>query len=211
LVLEELKEAIIDPDPQRVEELVKKALDQGTRPGEIITKGLIKGMEVVGERFKKNEMFIPEVVMSANAMHAGLEVLRPLLTEGEFEAKGTLVIATVKNDVHDIGKNLVAMVFEGAGFKVVDLGVDVAPEKIAVAIEQENANLVGLSTLLTSTLVSAKDTVNILKEKGMREKVKIMVGGAAVTQSFADEIGADGYAEDANRAVDVAKKLLGID
>jgi 5-methyltetrahydrofolate--homocysteine methyltransferase len=210
MVLDKISNAVIDPDPEEVERLVNKALEAGLRPGEIINKGLIKGMDVVGKMFKENEVFIPEVLMSARAMHAGLDILKPMLTDAEERAKGIFVIATVKGDVHDIGKNLVAMMFEGAGFKVLDLGVDVHPDKVVSAAKENDADLVGLSTLLTTGLDSMKDTIEALAKAGVKDKAKIIVGGAAVTPKEAEAMGADGYAENANLAVDKGKELLGL-
>lgn len=209
--MKRLAEAIMDPDPEAVKGLVQEALDSGLRPKDIIDNGLIAGMNVVGQRFKENEVFIPEVLMSARAMHAGLEILKPMLTDADAEAKGIFVIATVKGDVHDIGKNLVAMMFEGAGFKVVDLGVDVAKEKVVDAVKESKADLVGLSTLLTTGLESMKDTIDALGAGGVRGQVKVLVGGAAVTPSEAKRMGADGYAENANLAVDKGRELLGVE
>jgi 5-methyltetrahydrofolate--homocysteine methyltransferase len=208
MVLKKISDAIIEPDPELVETLVKEALAKGLKPKEIIDKGLIAGMDVVGVKFKADEVFIPEVLMSARAMHAGLEILKPLLTEADATAKGILVIATVKGDVHDIGKNLVAMMFEGAGFKVVDLGVDIPSEKIVEAARANGANLVGLSTLLTTGLDAMKETVHAVRAAGL--KSKIIVGGAAVTSHEATSMGADGFAENANLAVDKGKELLHI-
>jgi len=210
MVLEKISKAVIDPDPETVEALVKEALEAGLRPKMIIDNGLIKGMDVVGRLFKEDEVFIPEVLMSARAMHAGLEILKPLLTEGEVRAKGIFVIATVKGDVHDIGKNLVAMMFEGAGFKVVDLGVDVPKEKVVEAIKENNADLVGLSTLLTTGLEAMKDTIDAIDRAGLRDGIKIIIGGAAVTQGMADDMKAHGFAENANLAVDKGKELLDV-
>ena len=208
MVLKKISDAIIEPDPELVESLVKEALAKGLKPKDIIDKGLIAGMDVVGVKFKADEVFIPEVLMSARAMHAGLEILKPLLTEADAKAKGVLVIATVKGDVHDIGKNLVAMMFEGAGFKVVDLGVDIPKEKIVEAAKAHGANLVGLSTLLTTGLDAMRDTIHALRSAGI--KSKILVGGAAVTTHEATSMGADGFAENANLAVDKGKELLHI-
>jgi len=210
MVLKKISDAVIDPDPELVETLVKEALDKGLRPKDIIENGLIAGMDVVGQRFKNDEVFIPEVLMSARAMHAGLEILKPLLTEADEKAKGVFVIATVKGDVHDIGKNLVAMMFEGAGFKVVDLGVDVPKEKVVEAAKANGAGLVGLSTLLTTGLESMRDTIKAIHGAGLKGKVKVIVGGAAVTTSEASAMGADGFAENANLAVDRGKELLRI-
>ncbi len=208
MVLKKISDAIIEPDPELVETLVREALKMGLKPKDIIDKGLITGMDVVGVKFKADEVFIPEVLMSARAMHAGLEILKPLLTEADAKAKGVLVIATVKGDVHDIGKNLVAMMFEGAGFKVVDLGVDIPKEKIVEAAKANGANLVGLSTLLTTGLEAMKETISAVRSAGI--KSKIIVGGAAVTSHEATSMGADGFAENANLAVDKGKELLHI-
>jgi 5-methyltetrahydrofolate--homocysteine methyltransferase len=208
MVLKKISDAIIEPDPELVESLVREALAKGLKPKDIIDKGLIAGMDVVGVKFKADEVFIPEVLMSARAMHAGLEILKPLLTEADAKAKGVLVIATVKGDVHDIGKNLVAMMFEGAGFKVVDLGVDIPKEKIVEAAKANGANLVGLSTLLTTGLDAMKETISAVRSAGI--KSKIIVGGAAVTSHEATSMGADGFAENANLAVDKGKELLHI-
>jgi 5-methyltetrahydrofolate--homocysteine methyltransferase len=208
MVLDRISKAVIEPDPEIVEALVREALDAGHRPKDIIDNGLIRGMDVVGRMFKENEVFIPEVLMSARAMHVGLAILRPLLTEAEESARGTFVIATVKGDVHDIGKNLVAMMFEGAGFKVVDLGVDVPKEKVIDAIKENDADLVGLSTLLTTGLESMRETIGAILGAGLGDRVRIIVGGAAVTQPEADRMGANGYAENANLAVDKGRELL---
>jgi len=164
----------------------------------------------VGERFKKNEIFIPEVMMSARAMKTGLDILKPMIAESELEAKAIVIIATVKGDVHDIGKNLVAMMFEGAGFEVVDLGIDTSPEKIIEAVQTHNAHIVALSALLTTTMPAMKEVIKKLNENGLKDNVKIIIGGAAVNQAFADEIGADGYAPDAAEAVDKVNELLGL-
>ena len=211
MVLKKIADTVIDPDPEEVERLVKEALEGGHRPKDIIEKGLIAGMDVVGKAFKENEVFIPEVLMSARAMHAGLGILKPLLTEADERAKGVMVIATVKGDVHDIGKNLVAMMFEGAGFKVVDLGVDVPKEKVIQAAKENDADLVGLSTLLTTGLEAMRETVEAIDGAGLRGKLKVMVGGAAVTQQEAERMGVDGFAENANLAVEKGKELLDVD
>jgi 5-methyltetrahydrofolate--homocysteine methyltransferase len=204
-----ISEALIKGDAKTVKELTEQAVAEGIAPGEIIQQGLIAGMSVIAERFKKNEIYVPEVLIAARAMHAGLGVLKPLLTESETEAAEVFLIGTVKGDLHYIGKNLVAMMMEGAGFRVVDLGVDVPPEKFVEAIREHKPSIVGLSALLTTTMVAMKDTLEAIKASEFKDKVKVMVGGAPVTQNYADEIGADGYAPDASTAVDVAKKLIG--
>ena len=205
-----LAEAVISGDADLVTTLTKKSLDEEVDINSIINDGLIAGMDVIGERFKNNEIFIPEVMMSARAMLAGMEILKPLFSSKGIEPKGTVIIATVKGDVHDIGKNLVAMMFESAGFKVQDLGIDVDARKIIEAVRTHKPNIVALSTLLSTTLDNMKDIVNTLKSEGLRTQVLVMVGGAAVSESYAYEIGADGYAKDASLAVDVAKKLMGL-
>ncbi|NLY52147.1 MAG: cobalamin-binding protein [Firmicutes bacterium] len=209
-ILQELADALVAGNANKVKELTEKALADGIPAGQIIKEGLIPGMAVVGERFKKNEIYVPEVLIAARAMQAGLGIVKPLLTEAEAAEKlGTVCIGTVKGDLHDIGKNLVAMMLEGAGFEVIDLGVDVAPEKFVDAVKEHNANFVALSALLTTTMVNMKETIQALTDAGLRESVKVLVGGAPVTQAFADDIGADGYAPDSGTAVDVAKKLIG--
>ncbi len=206
--LSELSEAVIHGDILTIEKMVNDALAQNIDALDIINNGLIAGMTVIGERFKKNEIFIPEVMMSARAMKTGLEILRPLIADSGFEPIGTIIIATVKGDVHDIGKNLVAMMFEGAGFKVIDLGIDTAPAKIIASIAENNAQILALSALLTTTMPAMKEVISALDSEGLRDNVKIIIGGAAVNQQFADEIGADGYASDAATAVDKVKELL---
>jgi len=208
--LSALAEAVIKGDITQVTELTKKALDDQTDLNDIINNGLIAGMNVIGERFKNNEIFIPEVMISARAMHAGMEILKPLFTAQGIEPKGIVVIATVKGDVHDIGKNLVAMMFESAGFKVIDLGIDIDAAKIINAVKDHKPNILALSTLLTTTLDNMKEIINSLKTEGLREDVLVMIGGAAVNELYAMEIGADGYAKDASLAVDKAKELMGI-
>ena len=209
-MLEELKECIITGKHTRARELTEKLLEQGLSPKEILDGALVPGMNVVGEKFKNNEYYVPEVLIAARAMKMAMEVLRPKLTESGVEPVATFVIGTVRGDLHDIGKNLVAMMMEGAGFKVVDLGVDVPPEKFVEEVKNQNAQIMGMSALLTTTMPAMKDTIEALKQAGIREKVKVMIGGAPVTQEYADEIGADGYAPDAASAVDKARELLGI-
>jgi len=193
----------------KVKELVQAALNEGVDPVEIVNNGLIIGMSEIGELFKRNEVYVPEVLIAARAMHAGMDILKPLLADKGNITIGKVVIGTVKGDLHDIGKNLVAMMLEGAGFEVIDLGVDVSPEKFVEAVNNTGAQIVGMSALLTTTMPSMKDTIEAIKAAGLRDKVKIMIGGAPVTQNFADEIGADGYAPDAASAADLAKKLIG--
>jgi len=205
-ILEEIKEALMAGNANKVKELAQKAVDEGVEPITIINDGLIAAMNIIGVKFKNNEVYVPEVLVAARAMHAGMDVVKPLLAGGAMEDKGTLIIGTVKGDLHDIGKNLVIMMMEGAGYRVVDLGIDVPPEKFVQAVEEHQPQLVGLSALLTSTMMQMKKTVEDLT--AYRDRVKIMIGGAPVTQKFADEIGADGYAPDAASAVDLARELL---
>ncbi|CAA7601394.1 Cobalamin (vitamin B12)-binding domain protein [Acididesulfobacillus acetoxydans] len=201
---QEMAEAVISGNAKKVKEYAKQALAEGVSPQAIINDGLIAGMNVVGVRFKNNEVYVPEVLISARAMHAGMDVVKPLLSEAEVQDKGTIVVGTVKGDLHDIGKNLVRMMLEGAGYKVIDLGVDIAPDKFAQAVEEHRPQIVGLSALLTTTMVQMKNTIERLKDY----PVKVMVGGAPVTQKFADEVGADAYASDAATAVEKAEQLM---
>jgi len=192
----------------KVIELVRNALDEGVAAKEILNQGLIAGMDIVGEKMENEDMFIPEVLMAAKAMSSAIEILKPLLAEEDIRAMGKVIIGTVKGDLHDIGKNLVAMMVESAGFEVYDLGADILPDKFIQEIKEKDANILCMSALLTTTMPMMKNTIDALKESGFREQVKIMIGGAPVTQSFADEIGADGYAPDAGSAVKLAKELL---
>ena len=209
-VLAKMAESLIAGKVDEVTDLTKQALDANVSSKDILEKGLLAGMEVVGKRFKANDMFIPEVLRCAKCMHGAMEILRPLLAETGVETAGTFVIGTVKGDLHDIGKNLVGMMFEGAGFKVVDLGIDLAPSAFVEAIKEHNANLFGMSALLTTTMPKMGETINAIKEAGLRDQVKIMIGGAPVTGEFAREIGADAYASNAASAVDKGKELLGL-
>jgi 5-methyltetrahydrofolate--homocysteine methyltransferase len=185
--------------------VVQKALDDGLAAGEILDKGLISGMGIVGTKFKNGEIFVPEVLVAARAMNHASEVLKPALAAAGVEPVGKAIICTVKGDLHDIGKNLVKMMIEGSGVEVIDLGVDVAPDKIVETVKESDAKVVCLSALLTTTMLAQKDTIEALKTAGVRDKVKVMVGGAPVTQSFADEIGADGYAPDAASAAEICR------
>lgn len=194
-------------DAAQVEQLVKDAVDEGAVPKEILDEGLISAMAVVGEKFKKNEVYVPEVLIAARAMNSGLTVLEPVLADTGVEPIGTFIVGTVKGDLHDIGKNLVAMMMKGAGYKVVDLGIDVPPEKFVEAAKESKAQVIGLSALLTTTMPQMKETIQALKDAGV--DCKVIVGGAPVTQAYADEIGADGYAPDAASAVDAAKSVMG--
>lgn len=191
-------------------ELTQQALNEGINPQDIINQGLIAGMAVVGEKFKKNEFYVPEVLIAARAMKECMAILKPLLAESGVKPVGTVVIGTVKGDLHDIGKNLVAMMLQGNGFEVVDLGVDVTPEKFIESAKEKGAEIIALSALLTTTMPAMQQTIAALEAAGVRADFKVMIGGAPVTQRFADEIGADGYSPDAASAVDLAKSLLGV-
>jgi 5-methyltetrahydrofolate--homocysteine methyltransferase len=206
-ILPQIASNLYDGEDEVVAELVQKALDQGMAAPEVLQGGLIAGMDEVGRDFKAGELFVPEVLIAARAMHAGMGVLRPLLAESDVPSAGKYVIGTVKGDLHDIGKNLVKMMLEGAGFETVDLGTDVAPEAFVESVREHRPQLVGMSALLTTTMVQMKATIEALEEAGLRESVRIMVGGAPVTDAFAKEIGADAYAPDAATAVDVARGL----
>ena len=207
--LQALADAVIRGNRDETAKLTQAAIDEGVPVKDIINDGLIAGMSVVGEKFKNNELYVPEVLIAARAMHAGMDLIKPLLAESGVESKGVVAIGTVKGDLHDIGKNLVAMMLEGGGYEVIDLGVDVPPEKFVEVVNEKGAQIVALSALLTTTMPSMKDTIDSLKEAGVRDKIKVMIGGAPVTQNYADEIGADGYAPDAASAVDKANELIG--
>ena len=208
-MLQKIASNLYDGDDDAVAELVQEALDQGLAPPEILSGGLIAGMDEVGKDFKAGELFVPEVLIAARAMHAGMGVLRPLLAESDVPSAGKFVIGTVQGDLHDIGKNLVRMMIEGAGFETIDLGTDVKAEAFVEAVREHRPTLVGMSALLTTTMVNMKGTIEALEEAGLRDSVKVMIGGAPVTAAFAEEIGADAYAPDAASAVDVARGLAG--
>ncbi|MDD5466858.1 MAG: corrinoid protein [Anaerolineales bacterium] len=205
--LQTLQNAVIDGDKGEVESLVNAALSQKQPAEEILNAGLIAAMKEVGERFERGDFYVPEMLVAARAMQAGLAIIKPHLSQGGVKSAGVVVIGTVKGDLHDIGKNLVVMMLESAGFEIVDLGTDVAPEGFVQAVKEYNPNLIGMSALLTTTMTSMKTTLHALQEAGLRERVKVMVGGAPVTEDFAREIGADGYAPDASRAVSLARSL----
>jgi len=195
-------------DAEKVEELVKKALEESLTPKKILEDGLIKGMDIIGTKFKKNEVYVPEVLIAARAMHAGMDVLKPKLIETGVKNIGKVAIGTVKGDLHDIGKNLVKMMLEGGGFEVIDLGTDVSVDKFVEAVKVDQPDIVGMSALLTTTMVNMPEVVKALEAAGLRDKVKIMIGGAPITQNYADQIGADSYSPDAASAVDNAKTFV---
>jgi len=207
-LFKELAEALYEGDAATVGELTQKAVDEGVGPGEILNGGLIEGMNAVGKDFRDGILFVPEVLIAARAMHAGMDVIKQLLAEADIEPMGTFAIGTVKGDLHDIGKNLVSMMMEGAGFDIINLGTDVPGEKFVEAVKN-GANIIGMSALLTTTMVEMKGIIEALDEAGLRDQAKVIIGGAPVTQKYSDEIGADGYAPNASAAVEIAKTLLG--
>ena len=207
-LLNEISEKLQRGKAKDVSALVTQALEEGIAAEVILNEGLVVGMNIVGDKFRNNEVFVPEVLVAARAMNAGLKILKPVLTNEGVEPLGTAVICTVKGDMHDIGKNLVKMMIEGQGISCVDLGVDVEPSAIVAAVKENNAQLVCLSALLTTTMMSQKDVIDALVEAGIRDNVKVMVGGAPITQTFADEIGADCYTLDAASAAKEAKRLI---
>jgi 5-methyltetrahydrofolate--homocysteine methyltransferase len=204
--IKEIFEAVLDLDEEKVVELVKSEIGKGTDVSQLLNEGLIMAMDEVGKRFSEGELFVPEMLMSAQAMKAGLDQLRPLLKDAGAKSRGTVVIGTVKGDLHDIGKNLVSMMMEGAGFEVYDIGVDVDTDKFIETAKEKQADIICMSALLTTTMPSMEAVIKELKSKGLNYKT--MVGGAPVTQAFAQKIGATGFSEDAPGAVETARKLL---
>ncbi len=207
--LHEIASNLYDGQDKEVARLIQESLDKGITPEEILSGGLIAGMDEVGRDFKAGDLFVPEVLVAARAMHAGMDVLRPLLAESGVPSAGKYVIGTVQGDLHDIGKNLVKMMLEGAGFETIDLGIDVRLDAFVDAVREHQPNLLGMSALLTTTMVQMKTIIEALEEAGLRDSVKVMVGGAPVTAAFAEQIGADAYAPDAASAVDIARSLAG--
>ncbi|MCP4751457.1 MAG: cobalamin-binding protein [Proteobacteria bacterium] len=210
LIIEKIFQAVIEGSVPNIEASVKEALETGTPPENILNQGLIAAMDEVGQRFEAGEYFVPEMLIAGRAMKTGIALLRPLLAETGIEPIGKAVIGTVKGDLHDIGKNLVGLMLEGAGFEVIDAGADVSPEDFVAAVTKESPDILGMSALLTTTMTNAADVVKLLEENGMRDKVKVMFGGAPVTQEYVDQIGGDGYAPDAASAAKKAKELCGI-
>lgn len=207
-VLMQISEAIIEGNVDDIVDLTEEALDEGSSPEEVLNQGLMAGMDHVGVEFKAGNMFVPEVLRSAKAMQAAMEVLRPMLAKAGVKHTGKLLLGTVKGDLHDIGKNLVGMMCEGAGFEVTDLGKDISPEQFVAAIKEQQPDVLGMSALLTTTMRTMGHTIKALEEAGLRDRVKVMVGGAPVTQLFADQIKADGYAPNAAAASELARKLV---
>jgi 5-methyltetrahydrofolate--homocysteine methyltransferase len=208
-LLEQISTAVIEGDLDEIQDLTDDALNEGLSAGEILDKGLLPGMDYVGVEFKAGNMFVPEVLRSAKTMQISMGMLKPLLAESGAQMVGKVLLGTVKGDLHDIGKNLVGMMCEGAGFEVKDIGKDVSPETFVEAVKEYEPDIVGMSALLTTTMRAMESTIKVLEEAGVRDKVRIMIGGAPVTQAFAEQIGADGYASNAASASDLAKKLMG--
>jgi 5-methyltetrahydrofolate--homocysteine methyltransferase len=208
--LQEIADNLIKGQMKKVIEQTTEALKEGVSPDRILTEGLIAGMNVVGKKFKACEFYVPEVLIAARAMKGAMEVLKPKLLESGIKPIATIAIGTVKGDLHDIGKNLVSMMLQGAGFEIIDLGVDVTPEEFIKVIEDKKVNLLGMSALLTTTMPSMKEAIEAIEKAGLRNKVKIMIGGAPVSEAYAKEIGADGYSADAASAVEKARELLAI-
>ena len=212
-ILEDISQAVIKGNikvEKKTDVLVQEALDQGVSVKDILEKGLIEGMMYIGDRFKKNEVYVPEVLIAARAMKAGMAIIKPLLADSDVQPKGTIVIGTVKGDLHDIGKNLVAMMLEGAGFDVVDIGIDAKPETFIDAAKSNDGGIIAMSALLTTTMPQMKNVVDAINASDIKGKVKTIIGGAPVTQKYADEITADGFAPDAASAVDTVKELLAL-
>lgn len=209
-LMQQISYALICGDNKTVDHLTKQALDENYEANTILDDGLIAGMAIVGIKFRDNIIFVPEVLISARAMKAGMTHLDPILSASDIPPLGTVIMGTVKGDLHDIGKNLCIMMLRGAGFVVYDLGVDTKPEEFIEAIEEQEATLVGMSALLTTTMPNMGRAIEAFEEAGIRTEVKVMVGGASVTQDFADEMGADGYGRDAIACVEIAKELLNI-
>jgi len=201
-----IKDRVIEGEVDEVRDMVKRAIDEGQEAKRILNEALLPGMSIVGDKFEKGDFFLPEMLIAATAMKEGLKVLSPVLAQGDMKAAGTVVMGTAKGDIHDVGKSIVGVMLEGAGFMVTDIGVDVGSDKFVEAAKENDADIIGISALLTTTIMGMKDVIKAVKEAGL--KAKVMVGGASVTQEFADEIGADGYAPDAPSAVKMVKELV---
>ncbi len=206
-ILQEIYNCVLEGSNKTIAAKVQQALDQGMDPGDVLDEGMVKPMAEVGRLFEEGEYFVPEMLISARAMKTGMEVLKPYLVKADIRSAGKVVAGTVQGDLHDIGKNLVCMMLEGAAFEIVDLGVDVSPEKFVQGVKDSGAQFIAMSALLTTTMPNMQRTIEALKAAGIRDKVKVLVGGAPLTQQYAHDIGADGYAPDASRAVSLAKTL----
>ena len=207
-ILQKIFDGILEGDRGTVRTNVQKAIDAKMAPATILNDGMIAAMGKVGKLFEEGEYYVPEMLIAARAMKEGLELIKPLLKDANIQSAGKVAAGTVRGELHDIGKNLVCMMLEGAGFEIIDLGTDVTPEKFVEAVREKDANLIAMSALLTTTMPNMRTTIDALNASGLRDKVKIMVGGAPVTESYAQQIGADGYATDASRAVALAKSLV---
>jgi len=210
-IIEEIYHKVVEGNISETENLVKEALNRGVESQDIMNDGFIRALDVVGEKFSTGEAFLTEMLTSAMAVKSGMEILKPLLVQSDMKSKGTVVAGTVAGDIHDIGKNMVCMMLEGAGFKVIDLGVDVSGENFLQAATENKADIVAMSALLSTTMANMAATVRLIKSAGLQPKVNVLVGGAPVTQDFAQAIGADGYAPDAAQAVKKAKQIIGVD
>ena len=207
-ILQEIYNGIVDGDQNTTKEKVQQAIDENIEPSVILNKAMISAMAKVGQMFEEGEYFVPEMLIAARAMKTGMDVLKPKLVDSDIQPLGLVAAGTVKGDLHDIGKNLVCMMLEGAGFQVIDLGTDVAPETFIEVVREQQPNIIAMSALLTTTMASMKTTIQALEQAGLRDKVKILVGGAPITDAYAKQIGADGYAEDASRAAKLAKSMM---
>jgi 5-methyltetrahydrofolate--homocysteine methyltransferase len=207
-IVKEIYDAVLNGENKGIAAKVQSALDAGLEPAMVLNEGMVNAMAEVGRLFEAGEYYVPEMLIAARAMQTGLAVLKPKLVQSNFKSTGKVAIGTVKGDLHDIGKNLVSMMLEGAAFEIIDLGTDVSPEKFVEAVNKQAPNLIAMSALLTTTMPNMKTTIEALKQAGLRDKVKIMIGGAPVTTKYAEDIGADGYAPDASKAVSLAKSLV---
>ena len=205
---EELSKSVISGNLAKVKKITQALIDEAVSPLDIINQGLIAGMSVVGARFKNGEMYVPEVLVAARSMTAGIELVKPLIADQDMPSAGKVLLGTVKGDLHDIGKNLVGMMLESRGYTVINAGIDVSPEKFVQAIKEHKPHVLAMSALLTTTMLHMKDTIELMKEEGIQDQVKVIVGGAPISQDFADEVGADGFAPDAASAVDLCNRLL---
>ena len=208
-ILQQISESLQRGEHEQVAELTRQAIDAGLPAPQILNDGLMTGMDIVGKRFGAHEIFLPELLIAARAMNAGIDLLKPLFVGGEMPTEGKVVIGTVKGDLHDIGKNLVGIMLKGAGYEVLDVGCDVGPEVFVDKAEAEGASVIGLSALLTTTMTGMKNVVELVKSRGLQGKIKVIIGGAPLSQAFADEIGADAYGYDAGNAVEIVKELAG--
>lgn len=209
MAIKDIYQAVLDCNETGIQDQIKAEIDAGAEISTLLNDGLIAAMDMIGERFSKGELFFPEMLLAAQTMTKGMVVLKPVLTEQKTAMRGSIVTGTVKGDLHDIGKNLMSMMLEGGGYTVINLGFDIPVEQFIQAAEDEDVKMIALSALLTTTMPNMRKVVEVLKSKGMRERVKVIIGGAPVTQAYADEIGADGYGADGPAAVELARRLIG--